>query len=110
MKTFLYQAPTADRGEMRLELGSFNICKDTNISKIFTINIIKKKDVTLKKTGKVKIYITAHRKIYSKPIRQLLQEFKENFDFTCLLSTFYKYKPFYIGPLTDREKRIMPLF
>ena len=43
MKTFLYHAQTADWGDMRLELGSFNICRNTNISNTFTMNIVKKK-------------------------------------------------------------------
>ena len=63
-----------------------------------------KKDVTLKKTGKTKTYIIAQRKIYTKPIRQLYQEFKGNIDFDCSLATFYKFKPFYIGPPIEREK------
>ena len=64
----------------------------------------KEKNVALKKTSKVKTYITAHRKIYTKPVRQLHQKFKENFDFTYSLSTLYKYKPFNIGPPTEQEK------
>ena len=65
----------------------------------------KEKDITLKKTGKTKTYDTAHCKIYTKPTRQLHQEFKESSDFACSLSTFYKYKPFYIGRPTEREKK-----
>ena len=43
MKQFLYQAQITDRGNMRLELGSFNICRNINISKTFTMKIIKKR-------------------------------------------------------------------
>ena len=68
----------------------------------------KEKDVTLKKTGKTKTYIVAQRKIYTKPIRQLYQEFKGNIDFDCSLATFYKFKPFYIGPPTERKKESCP--
>ena len=35
--------PSTDRGDMTLELGSFNICRNTNISKSFTMKIAKKK-------------------------------------------------------------------
>ena len=43
MKTFLYKAPTADRSDMRLELESLNVCRNTDISKTFTMKTVKKK-------------------------------------------------------------------
>ena len=70
---------------------------------------IEEKEVTLKKTGKTKTYVRAHRRIYTKPIRQLFKDFIENHsDLKCSFSTFYKYRPFYIGPPTEREKESCP--
>lgn len=63
-----------------------------------------KKKITLKKTAKAKTYVTGHRNIFTKPIRQLHREIKEGSDLFCSHSIFYKYKPFYIGPTAERKK------
>ena len=68
---------------------------DSNISEI---------EVTLKKTNTKKIYVSAQRMIYSKPIKEIHQQFCKQSGITISLSLFYKLKPFYIGPPTEREK------
>ena len=50
------------------------------------------------------MYLVAHRKVYTKPIRKLHTSFLEKTDLMCSLSTFFKYKPFYIVPPSEREK------
>ena len=61
--------------------------------------------VTLKKTGRGKTYITTHRKIYTKSTTHLYQDFCKSTGITCSFTTFRKYKPFYRGPPTEREKK-----
>ena len=68
---------------------------DSNISEI---------EVTLKKTNTKKIYVSAQRMIYSKLIKEIHQQFCKQSGITISLSLFYKLKPFYIGPPTEREK------
>lgn len=97
MKTFLYQAQTA-----KLGMGSFNICRNTNISKTLTIKIVRKN--SWRKQAKSKLTSLLIVKSTPSQVRQLHQEFQENFDFTCSLSTFYKYKPFHNSPPIEREK------
>ena len=98
--------PSADRrsGGHEVRIGKLQYIKELSHLEHISDETCKEKDVTLKKTGKSKTYIVAQHKIYTKPIRQLYQEFKENIDFDCLLATIYKFKSFYIGPPKEREK------
>ena len=67
---------------------------DTNITE---------KELVLRKTGTKKKYMTAQRMVYSCPMKKIYQAFVET-GFACSISTFIKYKPFYITALTEREK------
>ena len=44
--------------------------------------------------------------VYTKPIRKMFQSFTEKEGNCCSLSTFLKYKPFYITNPTEREKEL----
>ena len=98
--------PSTDKrsGCQEIRIGKLQYIKELKHLEHISDENCKEKDVTLKKTGKTKTYIVAQCKIYTKPIRQLYQEFKGNIDFDCSLATFYKFKPFYIGPPIEREK------
>lgn len=65
---------------------------------------ITEKDVTLKKCNTVKTYVTAVKKIYTKSVRQLHEDFKNETGSTMGLSVFYKCKPFYVVRPTENEK------
>ena len=65
---------------------------------------ITEKEVLLKKTGNVKKYICAQRMVYTQPIRKLHEKYLKDQDIKCSVSTFIKYKPFYITNPTEREK------
>ena len=65
---------------------------------------IKAKEIVLKKTGNKMEIMTAQKKIFNEPIRQLHQKFVATSGQDCSLSTFYKYKPFYVTLPTEREK------
>ena len=67
---------------------------DTNITE---------KEVVLAKTGTKKKYMTAQRTVYTRPVKKIYQAFVET-GFPCSISTFIKYKPFYITAPTEREK------
>ena len=67
---------------------------DTNITK---------KEIVLRKTGTKKKYMTAQRMVYTCPVKKVYQAFVET-GFVCSISTFIKYKPFYITAPTEREK------
>ena len=67
---------------------------DTNITE---------KEVVLGKTGTKKKYMTAQRTVYTRPVKKIYQAFVET-GFPCSISTFIKYKPFYITAPTEREK------
>ena len=62
------------------------------------------KEITLKKTGTKKTCLYTQRMVYAQPIRKLFDLFKEKESGKCSLSTFIKYKPFYITSPTEREK------
>ena len=62
------------------------------------------KEITLKKTGTKKTYMYAQRMVYTQPVRKLFDLFKEEEREKCSLSTFIKYKPFYITSPKEREK------
>ena len=48
--------------------------------------------------------LKAQRRVYSRTVRELYSEFcKAHSDVTCSSTLFYRCKPFYIGPATDRE-------
>ena len=102
--------PSTDKrsGCQEIRIGKLQYIKELKHLEHISDENCKEKDVTLKKTGKTKTYIVAQCKIYTKPIRQLYQEFKGNIDFDCSLATFYKFKPFYIGPPTERKKESCP--
>ena len=68
---------------------------------------ISQQDVTFKKTGNTKMHMTAHRRIYSRPLREMHQLFPTKYkddNIQCSLSTFIKFKPFYVFPPSEREK------
>ena len=68
---------------------------DTNITE---------KEVVLRKTGTTKKkYMTAQRMVYTRPVKKIYQAFVET-GFPCPISTFIKYKPFYITAPTESEK------
>lgn len=54
MKTFLYQAPSTDWGDIRSELGSFNISRNAIILINFKVKIVKK-DINRRKQAKSKL-------------------------------------------------------
>ena len=60
--------------------------------------------LTLEKIGREKTCITADRNIYTKPTTHLCHDFCKSTGIPCSFTTFRKYKPFYIGPPTEREK------
>ena len=62
------------------------------------------KEIKMMKTGKSKFYVTAQRKEYTKPLRELHKTFISTTNITITFSSFIKYKPFYFGVLTEREK------
>ena len=62
------------------------------------------KEVVMKKTGNTKSYVAAQRMVYTKPIRELHKTFISTKNVTCSISSFIKYKPFYVGVPTEREK------
>ena len=67
---------------------------------------IEEEDVILRKTNKVKHSIKEARMVYTKSLNHLHLDFLEgNPGITCSLSTFFKYKPFYIEEPTEREKQ-----
>ena len=68
---------------------------DTNISEL---------EVTLKKKGTKKIYMSSQRMIYHSSVKKLHEDFCKDTGIKCSFSTFYKYKPFYVAPPTEREK------
>ena len=98
--------PTTDRrsGRDEIKVGKLRYLREYKHLTNIQDDNCKEKEIILKKTGKSKTYITAHRRIYTKPIRKLFSEFKESTSISCSLSTFHKYRPFYIGPPTEREK------
>ena len=66
---------------------------------------ITEQDTQLKKTGNIKKYMFAHRRIYMCPLQEMHRNFLlKNTGLKCSLSTSIKYKPFYISPPTEREK------
>ena len=69
--------------------------EDSNITEIRKV----------KKNGVKKSYVKAQRHIYSEPFRKLYHVFLQtDADQKWHLASFYKYKPFYITPPTEREK------
>ena len=91
----------SNRDEVRISkleyLGNYAHCtniNDTNITE---------KEVVLRKTGTKKKYMTAQRMVYTRPVKKIYQAFVET-GFACSISTFIKYKPFYITATTEREK------
>ena len=91
----------SNRDEVRISkleyLGDYAHCtniNDTNITE---------KEVVLRKTGTKKKYMTAQRMVYTRPVKKIYQAFVET-GFACSISTFIKYKPFYITAPTEREK------
>ena len=97
MKTFLYQAQTAKLGIGKLQY----MQKYKHLKNTYDKNCNKKQ---WRKQAKSKLTSLLIVKSTPSHVRQLHQEFQENFDFTCSLSTFYKYKPFYNSPPIEREK------
>ena len=98
--------PTTDRrsGRDEVRVSKMQYLREyKHLTSIEDENLEEKK-VILKKTGTVKIYVTAHRRIYTKPVRQLYRDFSDKTDIHCSFSTFNKYIPFYIGPPSEREK------
>lgn len=77
MKTFLYQAQTAKLGIGKLQY----MQKYKHLKNTYDKNC-KKKQLT--KTGKVKTYITAYRKIYTKPSKTISSGISGEFRFYLL--------------------------
>ena len=59
--------------------------------------------MVLRKIGTKKKYMTAQQMVYTRPVKKIYQAFVET-RFACSISTFIKYKPFYITEPTEREK------
>ena len=59
----------------------------------------------MRKSGKIRKYILGQRIIYTKPLEKMFQSFTKKEGECCSLSTFLKYKPFYIINLTERGKK-----
>ena len=67
-------------------------------------NNIYSENKTLRTTSNVRRITCAGRKMYVKSVRSLHKDFKEKSGLKCALSTFYKYKPFYLSKPTEREE------
>ena len=67
--------------------------------------ILRSKLLLLKKREIKKTYVTAQRLVYTKSVRELHQKFMELSGIDCSYSLFYKYKPFYVIPPTEREQQ-----
>ena len=65
---------------------------------------IEEQTIAFKKTGNKKTYVTAQRLAYTKSVRELHKKFMELSGIDCFYSLFYKYKPFYVIPPTEREQ------
>ena len=65
---------------------------------------IRESEIIMKKTGNRKKVVSAHKRIFVEPIRQLHKKFMELSDSNCSLGTFYKFKPIYISSPSEREK------
>ena len=61
--------------------------------------------IAFKKAGNKETYVTAQRLVYSKSVRELDKKFMELSDIDCSHSLFYKFKPFYVIPPTEREQQ-----
>ena len=98
--------PTTDRrsGRDEIKIGKLQYLREYKHLANIQDDNQKEKDLVFKKTGKSKTYVTAHPRIYTKPICQLFKEFTESSDMRCSFSTFYKYRPFYISPPTERKR------
>jgi hypothetical protein len=58
-----------------------------------------------KKTGNVKQYVKAVKKIYTKSVRQLYRDYKSSEGASEVsLAVFFQMKPFYVVPPTEKEK------
>ena len=66
---------------------------------------IEEQTIAFKKTGNKKTYVTAQRLVYTKSVRELHKKFMELSGIDCSYSLFYKYKPFYVIPPTEREQQ-----
>ena len=66
---------------------------------------IEEQTIAFKKTGNKKTYVTAQRLVYTKSVRELHKKFMELSGIDCFYSLFYKYKPFYVIPPTEREQQ-----
>ena len=58
----------------------------------------------MRKSGIIEKHICGQRMVYTKPIQKMFQSFTEKEGECCSLSTFLKYKTFYITNPTEREK------
>ena len=56
------------------------------------------------KTSNQKVYVKASRMVYTKSTRKLYEMYKCKMNSHITFSTFYKYKPSYVKPPTEREK------
>ena len=60
----------------------------------------------IKKNGTSKSYMKSQRMIYTKAIRKMHTDFVASRDnIQCPLSTFFRYKQFYIASPAEREKK-----
>ena len=67
-------------------------------------NNITEKETTFSKTGNKKTYMVANCKMYTKSVREMHKEFCKETALNCSLSNFWKYRPFYLFPPTERSK------
>ena len=98
--------PSTDRrsGKDKVQISKMKYLQEyKHLKDIHDENITESSQVS-KKTGNVKTYFSAQRMIYTKPMAQLHQKFLKSTESSCSLSTFKRYKPFYIGSPTEREK------
>ena len=92
-----------DPMEMRYLFLNWNISGIMPIVPTSMTQKSQKRRLLLRKTGTKKKYMTAQRMVYTRPLKKIYQAFVET-GFAFSISTFIKYKPFYITSSTEREK------
>lgn len=90
-------------GRDEVRISKLQYLKDYKHFELTNDKNLAEKEVVLRKSEQLKIYICGQRIVYTNPFRKMSLSFTEKEGNCCAMSKFLKFKPFYITNPTERE-------